>query len=177
MAIEIPSEIREEIAQILEGYKTKDYPCRWVAPENLHITLIFLGEVFEGFLEATRRKLKEAVQGVKGFSIRLGGFGAFPSVKNPRVFWIGVIEGRKEVEELQGRLVKGLAEIGFEPEARKFHPHLTLGRAKGFVKDLDLFQRDYESGEIFVNSIALFKSTLTPNGPIYEKIEEYRFSG
>ncbi len=81
------------------------------------------------------------------------------------------------MEELQGRLVKGLAEIGFEPEARKFHPHLTLGRAKGFVKDLDLFQRDYESGEIFVNSIALFKSTLTPNGPIYEKIEEYRFSG
>ncbi len=173
IAIMIPEKIREEIGEILKEYQEKRYPCRWVAPENLHITLVFLGEVSEKFLAEVKRELAKTTQQTKEFLIKLGGFGAFPSTKNPRVFWIGVPLGTKEIEELQRVIVESLAKIGFKPEERRFHPHLTLGRTKDFIKDIDLFERKYESEVIKVNSITLFKSTLTPEGPIYEKIEEY----
>ncbi|MEO0102704.1 MAG: RNA 2',3'-cyclic phosphodiesterase [candidate division WOR-3 bacterium] len=176
IAIPLPKEVREEIGKILKEYESKDF-CRWVAPENLHITLIFLGEISERFLREVQIEVAKVVEQRKGFSIKLGGFGAFPSVKNPRVLWIGVSSGGKEVEELQGSLVDNLARIGFKPEERKFHPHLTIGRVKGIMKEIDLWERKYESEAVPVNSIVLFKSTLTPNGPIYEKIEEYPFSG
>ncbi len=172
IAIEIPKKVREEIGKIISEYEDK-IPCRWVDKKNLHITLIFLGEVTEKFLQDVKKELARAVMGEKGFQIRLGGFGAFPSPKNPRVLWIGIPEGGKEIERLQERILENLVKIGFKPEERRFHPHLTLGRAKGVIKDIDLFEKKYESEAIMINSIVLFKSTLTPEGPIYEKIEEY----
>ncbi|MEO0098414.1 MAG: RNA 2',3'-cyclic phosphodiesterase [candidate division WOR-3 bacterium] len=173
IAISIPEEVKKEISKIVKEYEAKKYPFRWVAPENLHITLIFLGEVSEKFLLEAKSEIKKVAERTKSFPIRLGGFGAFPSLRNPRVIWIGVPLGGKEVEELQKDLVESLTRIGFKPEEKKFHPHLTIARAKGSLKEIDLWERRYESEEFLVDRVILFKSTLTPEGPIYNKIEEY----
>jgi|UniRef100_A0A7C3Z2W0 2'-5' RNA ligase len=176
IAITIPEEVKREIGKIIRECEAKKYPCRWVVPENLHITLLFLGEVSEDFLARVKKELAKIAQKTKVFSIKLGGFGAFPSWKNPRIIWIGVPFGNKEIESLQANLVENLAQLGFKPEEKRFHPHLTIGRAKGLIKDIDLLERRYESDLIKVETVVLFKSTLTPNGPVYEKIEEYRLS-
>ncbi|MDH5682943.1 MAG: RNA 2',3'-cyclic phosphodiesterase [candidate division WOR-3 bacterium] len=176
IAIEIPKGVRDGISKIIADFKKSDYPVRWVANENLHLTLVFLGEVAEKFLDEVKEQLASVAKLVKPFEANLNGLGAFPSQRSPRVIWIGMDKGKNEVSDLQVKIEQALGTIGFKPEDRKFHPHLTIGRVKGFIKDASkIFENNYTSPDLPVNSIVLFKSTLRPEGPIYEKIQEFYF--
>ncbi len=147
-----------------------------VEPENLHLTLLFIGEVHESLL----KDVKEAVSELKfpSFTVRLSGLGAFPNAFRPRVVWIGVKEGAERLAELHKQLVKGLNARGIRPQDEKeFQPHLTLARVKGNYGTLPqviMSYQNYEVGTFNVDSVKLFKSTLTPKGPIYEVLHEVK---
>ena len=177
IAIETPKEIRDNIGVLQTKFKTGlDNLVRWVAIENMHLTLIFLGEVKEDFLNMVKVQLTSMAKTAKPFEANLNGLGAFPSQKSPRIIWIGIDKGKNEIIDLQLKVEKSLVPIGYKPETRKFHPHLTVGRVKGVIKDtIKIFETNYTSHNFPVKSIVLFKSTLRPQGPIYEKLEEFHF--
>jgi len=176
IAIEVPKDTRDGISKVIADFKRSDCPVRWVAIENMHLTLIFLGETEEDFLNKVKEQLTLVAKSGKPFEVNLNGFGAFPSQRSPRVIWVGVDKGKNEAVELQAKVEKSLVTIGYKPEDRKFHPHLTVGRVKGVIKDpAKIFETNYTSRDFLVKSIVLFKSTLRPEGPIYEKLQEFNF--
>lgn len=140
--------------------------------ENLHLTLKFLGEVREERIRDISEILKEISKGFKKFEVTLQGIGAFPNQSSPRVIWTGVEKGRKEMIELQKEIEERLVPLGFKKEERGFHPHLTIARVKGRGDFKELFETDYKSRTFLIDKIILFKSTLTPKGPIYEELEK-----
>ncbi len=150
-----------------------------VERKNLHITLRFLGEVPPPVVEAVESEMARV--SFEAFEAHIRGVGAFPRPSSPRVIWAGIAEGgerlRAVYEELEGRLRK----LGFRPEGREYHPHVTLIRVKGprnprLLKAL-MELSDYEFGTVRCDSLRLKKSTLTPRGPIYETLFEVRASG
>jgi len=177
IAVEIPKDVRDEISGLQTNLKSSaGSSVRWVANDNLHLTLIFLGEVEDNFLNKVKEQLALAVKTVKAFEAILNGLGAFPSQRSPRIIWIGMDKGNDETSSLQSKVEKQLVTIGYKPEERKFHSHLTIGRAKGIIKEpAKIFETQYTSRNFPVKSIVLFKSTLRPQGPIYEKLQEFNF--
>jgi len=151
-------------------------PMKPVETHNLHITLRFIGET-------PRHRADEIVDEVlstinrEKFDIVLRGLGAFPGPYRPRVVWVGVSEGARELAEIRDHVEDGLRRLGFRPERARFVPHVTLARIKGsrnihslakLINDMS----DYEVGRMTVSKVSLKKSTLTRHGPIYETLWE-----
>lgn len=107
-------------------------PVRWVQPEQLHVTLRFLGEVSEGRAESVRRALSVPWK-TGAFSASLAGLGQFPFSGAPRVIWLGMEEGREQMGALKHELDHRLVSVGFEAETRPFRAHLTVGRVNRTV--------------------------------------------
>ncbi|MEO0131770.1 MAG: RNA 2',3'-cyclic phosphodiesterase [candidate division WOR-3 bacterium] len=185
IALPIPDRLKTEIAVMIEEF-TREFsnvsaplPIKWVSRENLHITLVFLGEISSDFLNKTQDILKELTKTVTPFKVQLRGLGAFPNPRSARVVWIGIKEGAEQISYFQNKLEEALMTIGYKPEERKFHPHLTIGRIKvpltgpNKEKFLKILETNYQSEVFPINNVILFKSTLTPSGPIYEIIKEF----
>ncbi|BCS94329.1 RNA 2',3'-cyclic phosphodiesterase [Metallosphaera javensis (ex Sakai et al. 2022)] len=146
-----------------------------VEPQNVHITLAFLGEVGEDRVDLVKESLDEVK--FTAFRVAFRGLGAFPSVSRPRVVWVGITEGFNELKRIRTSLVKSLTSKRIRVEEEQFVPHLTLGRVKGPRGVLELAKlveemSDRQFGEQEVKEIVLFKSTLTPRGPIYEPLHK-----
>ncbi len=149
-----------------------------VEPENIHITLKFLGDTDETYIEGIEQAMKESVRGIEPFPIQLRGTGVFPNQKYMKVLWVGIIDNGR-IEPIARSIDSSLASLGFKKEARGFSPHLTVGRvrtARNKDKLLPILQQYIE--EEFttqeVQSIVLKKSELTPKGPIYTTVREVR---
>ncbi|MCX7786041.1 MAG: RNA 2',3'-cyclic phosphodiesterase, partial [candidate division WOR-3 bacterium] len=127
IAIEIPKKIRQEIMKFVDEFQQQNLAVRWVKYENLHLTLCFLGNVTKVFLHKVADKLSAIAGAQKSFELSLKNFGAFPSQRSPRIIWVGVEKGSSELIDLQAKVESTLAEIGYKPEERRFHPHLTVG--------------------------------------------------
>lgn len=151
---------------------------KWVEEENFHVTLKFLGEVPEALVGTLERGLKEAVEGVSPSPVILKGVGAFPSLRRPRVIWVGM-DSADVLRELHRRVEDSTRKLGFEREKKPFHPHLTLGRVKKIEGDASCFEEvssrwdEKVLGEVFVDRVHLIESTLTPRGPLYTAIRTY----
>lgn len=176
IAVEIPEKIRNEIDCQLKIFAQQDFSVKWVSQDNLHITMLFLGDVSLDFVESTKHKLELVAQKHNPFNLSLKSIDAFPSSKQPRIIWIGVDTGSDQLVTLQSDIENTLIQIGFKPEVRKFHPHLTIGRVKFRFTNPKVFETAYQSETFSVNSIVLFKSTLLPSGPVYEKLGEYKLT-
>ena len=174
IAIEIPGNIRDSIAEQIETSRVKQLPVKWVAHDNLHITLKFLGEL----TEATRKKvsslLKKTVVHQIPFTATLKDFGCFPHPRRPRVLWIGVDRGADQLTALAREVEESLAQCGFPREGR-FHPHLTIGRVKKPCSLEGILKHKTQSELFKVETLVLFKSTLTPQGAVYEALETFPF--
>ena len=117
--------------------------------------------------------LKGVGKAHKRFELSLKGIGAFPNERSPRIIWIGVERGREEIIKLQEGIEESLSTLGFKREERKFHPHLTIARVKGRADFKELLGVPYKSRVFLTDSLVLFKSTLTPKGPIYGELEKF----
>jgi 2'-5' RNA ligase len=158
--IEIPEKEREKIENLKKKINFTG-KIKWVEKENLHITLIFLGEKnLEDVLKCVDRI------SVEPFEISLKGFGVFPDMRRPRVLWIGVDKGKEKIVEIYEILSKKLKSLNIEEE-KSFTPHLTIGRIK-FGK-VSLNGLNYESEIFNVKEVVLFSSILRDEGPLYEK--------
>lgn len=151
-------------------------------PENIHLTLKFLGEVPPAREGAVREAMAEAASGVSPFTLRAGGCGAFPGERNPRVLWVGLRAGAPEAAALASRLEGACAARGFPREGRPFKTHLTLGRVRA-VRGLEGTMRRLQAhaeedlGETAVERIVLFESTLHPAGAVYTRRHELPLAG
>ena len=171
IAINLPKEIKEKIAQLKENFTQCDLAFKWVRPENVHLTLKFLGNIDEEQII----KIKEAISKVSGrfvaFEIRFNDFGFFPNKRKPRVFFVSTTS-EELLKNIAVKLEEELEALGFEKEGR-FKSHITLARIKNSkniaclkekVKNIHLNKK------LPINEITLYKSTLTKEGPVYKEI-------
>ena len=174
IAVDLPSEIRKELTTLQRELEPLTDSARWVAPESIHITLKFIGEIAEKRME----DIDAAVTGLtwKSFVITVRGVGFFPGNRSPRVFWAGMEAPTMQnlAEELDSRMER----LGFEKEKRAFRPHITLARARDSRIDSSLVTAaakyaEHDFGSFTVDRMYLFKSILKPTGAVYERLKEY----
>lgn len=186
IAIELPETIKEGLvsyqAQLRSG---RDSFVKWVDPGGIHLTLKFLGNTPASQVDYIEKAMAEVAQGVPPFSLELGGLGAFPNLRQPRVVWVGVVGDLEQLARLQGAMDQALEQLGFIKEGRAFSPHLTLGRFRegASVEECRrLGQRVAQAKAealpgFLVESVSLVRSTLTPAGAIYTRLASVRLQG
>jgi len=180
IAIELPQAIKDSLNSIQEKLKTSGADVKWVRPQNIHLTLKFLGEISEEQLAKIKTTLDNTAKDKKKFSIRISSLGAFPKINSPRVIWVGIDKGDREIQELAKALEERIEKIGIPKEDRSFSSHITIGRIRSnqardkLVATLKSLENHFKETpqELVVQRISLFKSTLTPQGPIYEVLKE-----
>ena len=182
LAIEIMQAILENISKIQDELKKELSLVKWLKPEDMHLTLLFLGNISLMDVDKINNVLLAPSLSTKPFYIKLKSIGIFPNSLRPRVLWIGVEDRHKNMESLYDDILRPLEKIGFKGEDRKFHPHLTLGRFKSIKgnKILNSYlekYKNFEFGEELVDKIVLFKSDLRPDGSVYTKLKEISIGG
>jgi 2'-5' RNA ligase len=181
VALNLPKKERERIRRSTKKLRETEMPVRWTDEDHYHVTLKFLGEVRRERLEDVTKAVHAVAESTKAFKTKLGGFGAFPSVRQPSVIWLGV-GATPELRLLKQDLEWSFGDIGFEAETRAFHPHVTLGRTDerdgaGAFRGLDEVLADLDCrGEVKVNTIELMKSQLSSKGPTYTVISTARLA-
>lgn len=172
IAVEIPSGVREQIVKIMARLQRSGADVKWVEDINLHFTLKFLGEIDEQKVGILEKELSRTVADIKSFGIEIKGLGSFE-----RVVWVGSgvgAEGLKDLAKKIENLTVGMKIA--KREEREFVPHIAIGRIRGH-KNLKNLQAEIEKvkssefGGFEVESLVVMKSTLTPRGPIYERIK------
>ncbi|MCW4034507.1 MAG: RNA 2',3'-cyclic phosphodiesterase [Candidatus Bathyarchaeota archaeon] len=148
---------------------------KMVKPENIHLTIRFLGDIQTGMVDAIYEEMKQL--SFVPFEVELKGLGAFPRLSHPNVVWAGITQGAKELTNVFEQLEPRLRGLGFKPDNKGFSPHLTITRVRtGRNKPLLIKKvqelENYEFGTIKVECLRLKKSDLTPRGPIYSNLRE-----
>ena len=177
IAIKLSEEIKKEMASLQEKLKPANADVKWVNPENIHLTLKFLGEVKEDRITKIKDILENIAKKHSGFEISLFKLGAFPKLDYPRVVWAGIDKGCSEAEAITKEIEENLENLGFEKEKRPFSAHLTLGRVKSGKNKEELkkilLSLEAKSISCKVEGFILFQSTLTPKGPIYRPLHVF----
>ncbi|MCD6082564.1 RNA 2',3'-cyclic phosphodiesterase [Candidatus Aerophobetes bacterium] len=181
IAIELPEAVKMKIAQVQERLKKTKDRIRWVEPSIIHLTLKFLGEISEKDLEKVKEAAEKAVKSFAPFSFEVEGVGAFPSSSSPRVIWMGVGEGKDVLTRLATQIEEELVRCGFGRDKR-WIPHLTMGRVRSLeerekLASLIQRERDAEAGKVRVEKVSIFKSRLTPKGPVYTVLKHILLKG
>jgi 2'-5' RNA ligase len=175
IAFEIEDRIKKKLDEFIRRMKRLDGPVRWVRPQDLHLTIKFLGEISTAQAVEVSSILDRIVSLHSSFTLCVAGVGTFPAHSpHPRVIWAGISQ-KSLLSALQADLEKALQHSGFPSEKRAFNPHLTLGRVKSPQGANPLLQalqdnEHFAFGAMQVNRIILFKSDLMPKGAEYSKI-------
>jgi 2'-5' RNA ligase len=172
IAVTVPDEVRAQLAELQQGMKRLPVDVRWIAPENFHLTLKFLGEVADGLLPGVEAALAAAAAAVPPFTAAFRGAGAFPRPQSPRIVWAGISDGAAELQRLAARVDEECGRLGFGREKRAFSPHLTIGRVRSRQNLPLLVKRiaalaDAAAGTFPVTEIVLMRSMLHPAGAEY----------
>jgi 2'-5' RNA ligase len=178
VALEIPSGVRDNLATLIKDLRTSDPKSRWVRPENLHVTLKFIGEAPPGKLDAIRSVLS-GVRSEQPVELHFRGLGFFPNEKHPRVLWANM-DASPNVKPLAGDIDRALEALGFPCEQRPFTPHLTLARfpSPGLPEKFSTaIQKNNarEFGSLRTNEFHLIESKLKPSGAEYARIASFPF--
>jgi 2'-5' RNA ligase len=170
VALLLPERVRAGLAAVSEELRGQTRGLSWVSPDNLHLTLRFLGEIDPVMLERARDAVAAAAATVAPFTVTLGGLGGFPAGRAPRVLWASVATGGERVEALFAELEAALVARGVPGETRAFHPHVTLARARdprGAKELLKVLGAGPAFGEVRVEALHLMRSELSPRGARY----------
>ena len=170
--------VASRVAAVQQQLEAAGAKLKLVELENLHLTLRFIGEIPRELVERVAAALRSVE--FAPFTVRFVGLGAFPNPRRPRVIWVGVEEGAKELSELSEKVNATLAKLKLPKPDEEFTPHLTIARVKSGVGSLPRIieeNKSVEFGSIVVDRIRLKKSTLTSRGPIYETLFEVKARG
>lgn len=174
IALPLPSPIESLLKEIIEHFKPFGGKVKWVDPRNIHLTIKFLGETDPELVPDIKKSLDRVIPNFSTISCEINKLGAFPNLNRPRVFWAGLSGQLEILSKLAKHVDLEMHALGFEKESRKFKPHLTLGRVKrdGGLNDLCRAIKDYSLSPAALDfgQLVLFKSTLTPQGPVYERL-------
>lgn len=182
IAAEIPPSVRDKLSRQLTAFKTSAPLVKWSHPENLHLTLRFLGDVKEDELDELFDATEDAVAAIPAFALEIRGVGAFPNWRHPRVVWAGCGEGTEDALALASAVEESCVDLGYERERRPFRPHLTLGRVKQPADAYGLAEavmglEGKPFGYIDIDSVVVFMSTLRRGGPVYSPMARIALGG
>jgi len=183
LAFELPVDIKRIIMALSENVRQLPLNVRWLNVTNIHLTIVFMGNVQEEQIRPIQDIVKDVCQRYGPFSIAIKGIGIFGSRRNPRVLWIGLDGAIDRMGYFRDDLQKGLRPFGIKEEKRRFKPHLTLGRfRKGartgtHLDNLLSKYHDLTSPECIIEELVLFKSDLKPGGAVYSKLKEWPLTG
>ncbi len=175
IAIELPKVISTHLRNLQDNLKSGDFKVKWVHPEQIHLTLKFLGNIYETDVDRLKEALTGNVKKYAPISLFAKGMGVFPNISRPRVIWVGIGGQLSALTALQKTVDNVLAAIGFHPEKRSFKAHLTIGRVKGSIDPFKLADAiqvftDFQSETFVADKVFLFKSDLNPAGSVYTKL-------
>jgi 2'-5' RNA ligase len=176
IAIELPEEAKKGLAGLRKELERDEHRfVKWVDPGGIHLTLKFLGNVPSRRISEITEAIRTAAKGISPFHLEISGLGAFPSLKQARVFWVGIGGELDALSGLQQNIDSALAALGFAKEERSFVPHLTLARIRQGASPLE--RRNFgelvgstsfeDKYHVEVEAISLMRSQLTPAGAIY----------
>ncbi|MDA8141922.1 MAG: RNA 2',3'-cyclic phosphodiesterase [Desulfobacteraceae bacterium] len=175
IAIELPSDVIALAGDLQSAMKRDGLALRWVRPQNIHLTLKFLGDIPAEMVPDISTAMQQAGGALQPIALTVQGMGVFPGARNPKVLWIGMDGASQRLLQAVADLEAGLAEIGFEKEKRPFKAHLTLARIKAPVEVRQLLEAierygGYAPKSFQASEIVLFQSELKPQGPIYRSL-------
>lgn len=175
VAVFPPPEIQKALAASTSVLRIEG-DARWIRPENIHLTLKFLGEVLE---DGAANEIADTLEKIAGrhnpFDLSPSSFGAFPSEGKARVIWIGAKGGIEPLRALAEDIETSLEPLGFERGRRSFSPHFTLGRAKKKPVKIEV-EREIEIPGFEAKEIHLVKSETKKEGAVYTPLETFRLS-
>lgn len=180
IAVDLPGPIHARLGEIIHLLQQRvggSRAARWVAAENIHLTLKFLGEVSPTNLRLLSGMLQSESARHKSFEIKIGGLGGFPTIRRPRVVWVGV-EAPPALAGLQKSIEGETIRLGYAPEDKPFSPHLTLARIGHNATPEEVHQigealskaPSEEIGTVRVEAVRLFRSDLRPGGAVYTQL-------
>lgn len=172
VAVELPGPLRAALQDIQSGLRQIKVRARWVGPENIHLTLKFLGNIPAGHVPSIGQALMEAARVHGTLSLTAAGMGVFPGLRRPRVIWVGLSDRTNALGGLQQDIDARLAALGFPREVKRFRGHVTIGRfadsgSPGPVADALKQYGAQVVGVLEVREVVLFRSDLRPEGPVY----------
>jgi 2'-5' RNA ligase len=176
IAIEIPDVVKAKLMALSEELRQCGVKASWVKPENMHLTLRFLGEVSDAQVNELRVRLRQCCVDTPSLDLSMKGVGVFPNPNRPRVLWAGVEAGDAvSLRQLQSQVEKAVRAVGLAPNNKAFHPHITLGRLSESRPSEPLLaalnRAEIFAGDDFhVGSVALFSSVLDKKGAVHTRI-------
>lgn len=183
-ALELPSELQQQLARLQEDLKAAVPPrsVRWVRPEGIHLTLKFYGDIDPEVLPDLQAGLGRAAATTAPMLLAVGGTGVFPNAARPTVIWAGVSGQIEPLQRLQAAVEREAIPLGFKPEGRGYSPHLTLGRVNAGLRAGDgrrlmaalAAERERQLGSFKPEHLSLMNSELKPGGSVYTQL--YRAS-
>jgi 2'-5' RNA ligase len=179
-AVDTPPHIKVKMTEVQMILKESGADVKWESAEKFHITMKFLGDVFENVLAEATKKLTDELRSNKSFTVTYRGLGCFPNLKDPRVVWIGCENPDGELSKIKDRIEAVTIPYGYPSERREFSPHITLGRVKGHrgVKDMidKLKGTQFTTEPTICDEILVMKSDLRPTGSVYTILNRIKLS-
>ena len=173
------SEVVEGIRKVQGAVESTGANLKHVEPENIHLTLKFLGEIPQHKVDEVAEIINDI--SFEPYSFKVEEVGVFPNLRRPATIWAGITNGVSDLAAVFEEVDSKMGKLGFDRERRRFHPHLTISRVRSgknkdqLVEEL-VAAKDQVFGSINVDRIVLKKSVLTPKGPIYTTLAESRHS-
>jgi 2'-5' RNA ligase len=180
IAIDLPESVKSFLSKAQEALKPYGFRVKWVRPQNIHLTLKFLGDTATADTDKIVEAMTLAARNCPIVALTAKGIGVFPNVRRPRVIWAGLNGQLETLANLQQTLDAHLADLGFARDTRAFKTHLTLGRVKGKIasdrmKAAIAKLKEFESEPFETNRVILFKSELRPTGAVYTQVRRVNF--
>ena len=172
-------EVVEGIRRVQGALESTGANLKHVEPENIHLTLKFLGEIPPHKVDEVAETIKDI--GFNPFTFKVEEVGVFPNLRRPSTIWAGITNGVSDLTAVFEEVDSKMGKLGFDRERRRFHPHLTISRVRSgknrdqLVEEL-LAVKYQDFGVVDVDRIVLKKSVLTPRGPIYSSLAESKHS-
>jgi len=185
ISIELPNGVKTRLAELEERLnKAGRVSARWVKPDNIHLTMKFLGDVEADKIPDITRVMAEAIAGIPPFLLEINGLGAFPNLNRIRVVWVGIKGELERLNALQQKHESALEPLGFAAEKKRFSPHLTLARVNERALQEErrglgrlLAATEFKPVNMKVETVDLMKSRLTGAGAVYTKLKTVRLTG
>lgn len=173
IAVVASPEVRQAAVKVAAILRPSAGDLSWVTSENLHWTLQFLGDVEQLEIPGLCNAVSAAVGELESFDLEVRGVGAFPAADRPKTLWLGAGAGAQAMIALHAAIQRKLDRLGYRSEARRYVPHLTLGRAGRNSTPRDLVRElaglaDFDAGTMLVDEVTIFSSELKSDGPVYE---------
>ncbi len=179
LALALPEDVRAALGRAQDDLRRAQAQVGWVAPANLHLTLVFLGDTFGATLRSLAPGLAAVAAASAPFALRVAGLGAFGRPRAPRVLWAGIPEPPPALGVLQSGAAAAARAAGIRLEDRPFAAHVTLGRVRSGRNLMALSERlryneTLDFGTAAIGDVRLMRSRLLPGGPAYERLAAWR---